>query len=87
MVIKVSASWLKRRKVDVFMTQMLSRRGSAIYAQLRPEERKCLRMLRDGTSNDWEVGAMTELARMALIEAVKGVTHLTDEGRLVAQYC
>jgi len=69
------------------MTQIPSRHGSAISAHLRPEERECLRSLRDGTSNDWEVSAMTELARMELIEAVKGITRLTDEGRLVAQYC
>ena len=55
------------------MTQILSRRGNGIYAMLRPEERECLRMLRDGTSNDWEVSAVKELTHMALIESMNGV--------------
>jgi len=69
------------------MTQISSGRSSATSAMLRPEERECLRMLRDGTSNDWEVSAATELTRMELIESVNGITRLTDEGRLVAQSC
>jgi len=82
-----AGGYVSRLDTPMFRTRGPSRRGSAIYAMLRREERECLQMLRDDTLNDCEDGAVDELTQMELIESVNGVIRLTDEGRLVAQYC